>query len=267
MCTWSTLSTTLCCVHSLSCFRTLWREGQSWLVVAGYAQDCLRVPVFKETLNVQEAPAQRRMKVWSSPSLSSPSLLLFRLLPYPLLTAVCLALFPDTEKGEEKECLVFTVCTCASSLRRLSSYIYWWCHIITALCVSWCSALYRAVLGLLVARGLKIKLKKEQVTSNECGNIPLCCDFSKSIPTTAYQTFHFVSDSIKLGRACSSDVYSVLKNKSFYDSLCYSCELLVVILVQPHNSTMWPLLQLHTCTNSVYQAHFLLPLLHAWERG
>lgn len=89
MCTWSTLSTTLCCVLSLSCFKKLWREGQSWLVVAGCAQDCLRVPVFRETLNVQEAPAQRRMKVWSSPSFSSPSLLLFRLLPYPLLTAVC----------------------------------------------------------------------------------------------------------------------------------------------------------------------------------
>ena len=109
---------------------------------------------------------------------------------------------------------------------------------IAALCASWCSALYRTVLDLLVARYLKIKLKKEQVASNECGNIPLCSDFSKSIPTTAYQTFHFVSDCIKLDRACSSDVYSILENKRFYDSLCYSCELLVVILVQPHNSTM-----------------------------
>ena len=36
----------------------------------------------------------------------------------------------------------------------------------------------------------------------------------KSIPTTAYQTFLFVSDSIKLGRACSSDVYSVLRTKA-----------------------------------------------------
>ena len=86
MCTWSALSTTLCCVLSLSCFRTLWREGQGGLGVAGYTQDCMRVPVFRETLNVQEVPAQRRMKVWSLPSLSSPSPLLFRLLSYSLLT-------------------------------------------------------------------------------------------------------------------------------------------------------------------------------------
>ena len=36
----------------------------------------------------------------------------------------------------------------------------------------------------------------------------------KSIPTTAYQTFIFVSDSIKLGRARSSDVNSVLRTKA-----------------------------------------------------
>ena len=47
------------------------------------------------------------------------TLLLFSLssvvqtLPYPLLTAVCLALFSDTEEGEEKERLVYTVYTCA----------------------------------------------------------------------------------------------------------------------------------------------------------
>ena len=85
-CTWSALSTTLCCVLSLSCFRTLWREEQGELGVAGYTQDCMRVPVFRETLNVQEVPAQRRMKVWSSSSLSSPSPLLFRFLSYSLLT-------------------------------------------------------------------------------------------------------------------------------------------------------------------------------------
>ena len=49
-----------------------------------------------------------------------------------------------------------------------------------------------------------MKLKKEQV-------IP---DSGKSIPATAYQTFIFVSDSTKLGRACSSDVYSVLRTKA-----------------------------------------------------
>ena len=39
-------------------------------------------------------------------------------------------------------------------------------------------------------------------------------DSGKLIPTTAYQTFIFVSDSIKLGRVCSSDVYSVLRTKA-----------------------------------------------------
>ena len=39
-------------------------------------------------------------------------------------------------------------------------------------------------------------------------------DSGKSIPPTAYQTFIFVSDSIKLGRACSSDVHSVLRTKA-----------------------------------------------------
>ena len=44
---------------------------------------------------------------------------------------------------------------------------------------------------------------KEQVASNECvyrGNMPLCGYspiFCKSIPTTVYQTFLFVPDSIK----------------------------------------------------------------------
>ena len=73
-----------------------------------------------------------------------------------------------------------------------------------------------SVLGLLVARHLEIKLKKGQAATNECvyrGNVPLC-GYPRSIPATAYQTFIFVSDSItKLGRACSSDVYSVLKLK------------------------------------------------------
>ena len=61
-----------------------------------------------------------------------------------------------------------------------------------------------------------MKLNKEQVASNECvyrENVPLCGS-GKSIPATAYQAFIFVSDSIKLGRACSSDVYSVLITKA-----------------------------------------------------
>ena len=52
--------------------------------------------------------------------------------------------------------------------------------------------------------------------------LQLSMNFGKSIPTTAYQTFLFVSDSVKLGRACSSDVYSVLRTKA--DGFCYSCE-------------------------------------------
>ena len=39
-------------------------------------------------------------------------------------------------------------------------------------------------------------------------------DSGKSIPTTANQTFIFVSDSTKLGRVCSSDVYSILRTKA-----------------------------------------------------
>ena len=42
----------------------------------------------------------------------------------------------------------------------------------------------------------------------------LSTNFGKSIPTTAYQTFLFVPDSRKLGRACSSDVYSILRPKA-----------------------------------------------------
>ena len=42
----------------------------------------------------------------------------------------------------------------------------------------------------------------------------LSLDSGKSIPATAYQAFIFVSDSIKLGRACSSDVNSVLRTKA-----------------------------------------------------
>ena len=64
----------------------------------------------------------------------------------------------------------------------------------------------------------------------------------KSIPTTAYQTFLFVSDSIKLGKACSSDVYSVLRTEAevfFNDGLCYSCDNRIVILVHAPNSTTW----------------------------
>ena len=82
--------------------------------------------------------------------------------------------------------------------------------------------LYRTVLCLLVASYLKIKLKKGQVASSECvyrGNMPLgsyppILVINKSIFTPAYQTFLFVPNSIKLGKACSSNVYSVLRTKA-----------------------------------------------------
>ena len=46
------------------------------------------------------------------------------------------------------------------------------CDVSVVVPFEWVS--YHAVLGLLVARHLKIKLKKEQVASNECVYIPLC---------------------------------------------------------------------------------------------
>ena len=78
---------------------------------------------------------------------------------------------------------------------------------------------YRAVQCLPVAGYLEIQLKTEQVASNECrlprkhAFLRLSTNFGKSIPTTAYQTFLFVP-SIKLGRAFSSNVYSVLRTKA-----------------------------------------------------
>ena len=42
----------------------------------------------------------------------------------------------------------------------------------------------------------------------------LSTNFVESISITAYQTFIFLSDSIKLGRSRSSDVYGILRTKS-----------------------------------------------------
>ena len=51
----------------------------------------------------------------------------------------------------------------------------------------------------------------------------LSTNFVQSISTTAYQIFIFLSDSIKLGRSCSSDVYGILRTKSevFIDILWF----------------------------------------------
>ena len=68
-----------------------------------------------------------------------------------------------------------------------------------------------------MARYLEIKLKKEQVASNECayqGSINFIRLTGKSITTTAYEIFLFLSDSIKLGTACSSDVYNIQRTKA-----------------------------------------------------
>ena len=117
---------------------------------------------------------------------------------------------------------------------------------------SWYSVLYHTVRCVLVAGYLEIKLKTELVASNECRLLRkyafmwLSTNLGKSIPTKAHQIFLFVPDSIKLGRACSSDVYSILKTKTEINlmmvNLCYSCESLIVILVHTSNSAMWPLL-------------------------
>ena len=46
--------------------------------------------------------------------------------------------------------------------------------------------------------------------------ILLATNFGKLIPTTAYQTFLFLPDSTELDRACSSDVYSILRTKAVF---------------------------------------------------
>ena len=116
--------------------------------------------------------------------------------------------------------------------------------------------LSHTVLCLLVAGYLEIKPKKGQVASIECiyrGNITLS-DFDQ-ITTTAYQMFPFVSDSIKLGRACSSNVYRVQRTKAeviFMTIYAIDCT--------APNPAMWPLLQLGTCVKGVNQALSPLPL-------
>ena len=78
---------------------------------------------------------------------------------------------------------------------------------------SWCSvqvSFISAVLCRLVAGYLKIQLKKEQVASNDQGNMRAFMWLS----TNFGKTFLFVPNNIKLGRACSSDVYSVLRTKA-----------------------------------------------------
>ena len=130
------------------------------------------------------------------------------------------------EEGKEKERLVHTVCACATTefcgdhvhtcMRCHKFAVFSSCAV--GVLFEW--VLYCAVLCLLVAGYVEIKLKKEQIASNEY-HLPrklafmrISTIFGKSIPTMAYQIFLFVPNSIKLDRACSSDVYSVLRTKA-----------------------------------------------------
>ena len=106
---------------------------------------------------------------------------------------------------------------------------------------SWCSVRVNFISRCSMPSGSWIPWDKAQVASNECvyqGNMRLHCmrlstNFSKSILSTAYKTFLFVPDGIhvKVGRACSSNVYSVLRTKAEMTVYCCSRELLIVILV------------------------------------
>ena len=98
--------------------------------------------------------------------------------------------------------------------------------------------LYRTA---LVAGYLEVKLKKEQVASNECvyrENVfmRLSTNFVSPLPPRPTRQ-------LKLGGACSSDVYTIPRTKSeviFTDSLCRSCEPLIVmhiLVCAPNSST------------------------------
>ena len=138
--------------------------------------------------------------------------------------------FPGTEEGEEKApgtyCLHMRliamkfcgdcVCMCA--------YVYTG-DIINSLhwCTSWCSVWVSFILRCSVPSSSWVPQDKAQEKTGclqwvclprKHAFMRLSTNFGKSIPTMAYQTFLFVPDSIKLGRACSSDVYSILRPKA-----------------------------------------------------
>ena len=134
--------------------------------------------------------------------------------------------------------------------------------------------IYRSVLCLLVAGYLKIKLKTEQVASNEC-RLPrkhvflqLSTKFGMSIPTTASQTFLIVPDSIKPGRACNSDIDRVLRIKI---EIILWWFMLFTWIVECHISThpyfCHVAFAINTCMRKTVPALFLLPLLRTWKWG
>ena len=136
-------------------------------------------------------------------------------------------------EGEEKERLVhcLRMRLIATEFHgdcvRTCTYGYWWRHklavLICQFMCSWCSVQESFILlclCLLLAGHLEIKLKKEQVASNECayqGNKPLCgyppISVSPFVPQPT-RHFSFLLDSIKVARACSNNVYNVPSTKA-----------------------------------------------------
>ena len=148
------------------------------------------------------------------------------------------------------------------------------CHIDVPVCILFEWVWYRAFLCFLGAGCLEIKLKKEQVASIECvyrGNMSLCCylaiivDQHLQLPTRYH---FFVSNSIKLGRACSSNLflYNVLRAKAKWLLWQY---MLLMWTVNCHTSLCLPhafvIIQLmcEHCITGVLSP----PLLSAWVRG
>ena len=139
-------------------------------------------------------------------------------------------------RGGEGERVPGTHCLCmcliATEFRgdRVCMCTYVYCDVINSLHwdASSCAVgalfewvLYRAILCLLVAGYLEIKLKKEQVASSECvyrRNMPLCgyppISVSPFLPRPTRQFSLHVPNSITVGRACSSDVSSILRTKA-----------------------------------------------------
>ena len=128
---------------------------------------------------------------------------------------------------------------------RTYTYVCWWRH--TLMCqIVFCSGEFHITLfyAFWMLGTLEIELKKEQVASVECvyrGKILLC----GYPPISVRHLFLCIRQYIKLGRACSNDVYSVQRTKAeviFYDDLCCSHGPSIVILVHVPNSATWPLL-------------------------
>ena len=99
---------------------------------------------------------------------------------------------------------------------------------------SWCSVWVNFVSRYSMYSGSWV-----QVASSECiyqGNMPLC-SYPPILVSCSYHGLP-VPDNIKVGRVCSTDVYSVLTTKAemiFMTVLCYSRKPLIIILVHAPN--------------------------------